>query len=110
MFLVVIMYKPMAQRTCPLCNVVNDLCECAPDKMPSLAFVSLLEAASYFPYPQAADHVDYAIVPVDNIMTRVIGPMSEYIIGHLLCMIEGDVMNIVLPPAFGTDAKARDFD
>ena len=25
-------------------------------------------------------------------------------------MIEDDVMNMVLPPAFGTDAKARDFD
>ena len=25
-------------------------------------------------------------------------------------MIEEDVMNIVLPPAFGSDGKARDFD
>ena len=110
MFSAVVMYKLMAQHTCPLCNAVNDLCECAQDKMPSLAFVSLSEAASYFPYPQAADHVDYPIVPVDNVMMQVTGPVSEYIIGHLLHMIEGDIMNVVLPPAFGTDAKARDFD
>ena len=109
LFLAVVMYKPMAQRTCPLHNTVNNLCECAWDKTLSLAFVSLSEAASYFPYPQAADHADYTIVPVDNIMMQVTGLMSEYIIGHLLRMIEGDVMNVVLPPAFGTDAKAWDF-
>ena len=104
------MYKPTAQHTCLLRNAVNDLCECAWDKKPSLAFVSLSEAASYFLYPEAADHVDYAIVPIDNIMTQVVGLMSDYIVGRLLCMIEGDVMNMVLPPAFGIDAKARDFD
>ena len=110
MFLAVVMYKLMAQHTCPLCNTVNDLCECAQDKKPSLAFISLSETASYFPYPEAADHVDYAIIPIDNIMTRVIGPTSNYIVGRLLHMIEGDAMNVVLPPAFGIYAKAQDFD
>ena len=106
MFSAVVMYKPMAQCTCPLRNTVNDLCECARDKKPSLAFVSLSEAASYFPYPEVADHVDYAIVPADNVMTQVIGLTSDYIVGQLLRMIGGGVMNVVLPPAFGIDAKA----
>ena len=109
-FSAVVMYKPMAQHTCPLRNAVNDLCECARDKKPSLAFVSLSEVASYFPYPEEADHVDYAIVPVDNVMTQVVGPTSDYIVGWLLRMIEGDVMNVVLPPTFGIYAKARSFD
>ena len=69
-FSAVVMYKPMAQHTCPLGNAVNNLCECTWDKMPSLVFVSLSEALSY---PQAADHVDYAIVPVNNVMTQVVG-------------------------------------
>ena len=43
-------------------------------------------------------------------MTRVVGLMSEFIVGGLLHMIEDDVMNVVLPPAFGTDANAQDFD
>ena len=110
MFSVVVMYKPMAQHTCPLHNAVNNLCECAQDKKPSLAFFSLSEATSYFSYPEAADHVDYALIPVNNVMTWVIGSTSDYIVGQLLHMIEGDVMNIVLPPAFGINAKTQDFD
>ena len=77
------MYKPTAQHICPLRNAVNDLCECARDKKPSLAFISLSEAASYFLYPEAADHVDYAIVPINNIMTQVIGLTSDYIVGQI---------------------------
>ena len=50
-FLAVVMYKPMAQSTCPLPNAVNNLCELTQNKIPTLAFVSLSEAASYFPYP-----------------------------------------------------------
>ena len=45
------------------------------------AFVSLSEAASYFAYPLAADHVDYTIVLVDNGMTQVVRPTSEFIVG-----------------------------
>ena len=100
----------MAQHTCPLHSTVNNLCELARMKKPSFAFVSLSEVASYFPYPEAADHVDYAIVPIDNVMTQVVGLTSEYIVGQLLHMIEGEVMTVMLPPAFGTDAKAQDFD
>ena len=43
-------------------------------------------------------------------MTQVIRLTSEFIVGQFLRMIEDNIMNVVLPPAFGTDAKARDFD
>ena len=109
-FSAVVMYKPMAQHMCPLSSAVNDLCEFARNKTPALALISLSEAASYFPYPLAEDHVNYAIVLVDNIMTGVVGLTSEFLVGRLLCMIEDDVMNIVLPPAFGINADAWDFD
>ena len=104
------MYKPMAQHMCPLSSAVIDLCEFARNKTPALALISLSEAASYFPYPLAEDHVNYAIVLVDNGMTQVVGLTSEFLVGRLLCMIEDDVMNIVLPPAFGINADAWDFD
>ena len=68
-----------------------------------LGICQLIKEASYFPYQEVADHVDYAIVPVNNIMTWVIRLTSDYIVGRLLHMIEGDVMNMVLPPA-------QDFD
>ena len=107
-FSVVVMYKPMAQCTCSLRVTANDLCVLAQEKTLALAFVSLLEAASYFPYPLAADHVNYAIIPVNNVMTRVIGPTSGFIVGRLLHMIEDDIMNVALPPTFGTDADTQD--
>ena len=107
-FSAVVMHKPMAQHTCPLCNAVNNLCECAWDKTPSLVFISLSEAASYFLCPEMADHVDYAIVRVDNIMTRLVRLMSDYIVGQLLCIIEGNIMNVMLPHAFGIDANTQD--
>ena len=72
--------------------------------------ISLLEEASYFPYPSAEDHVDYAIIPVVNGMTQVIGSTSEFLVGRLLLVIESEVMNVVLPPAFGLDADAWDFN
>ena len=96
--------------TCPLHNAVNDLCKLARDKTPALAFVSLSEAVSYFPYPLAENHIDYIIVPVDNCMTQVIRSMSAYIVSQLLQMIKDNVMNVVLPLAFGTNANAQDFD
>ena len=80
-FSAVVMYKLTVQHTCPLCSAVNDLCECAQNKTPSLVFVGLSESASYFPYPLVADHVDYAIVLVNNGMTWVVGLMSEFIVG-----------------------------
>ena len=109
-FSAVVMYKLMAQCTCSLCSTVNDLCVFAQEKTPALAFISLSEEASYFPFPLTADHVNYAIVLVDNIMTQVIGLTLGFIVGQLLRMIEDDVMNIVLPSAFGTDADTQDFD
>ena len=109
-FSAVVMYKPMAQCSCSLCGTVNDLCVFAQEKTLALAFVSLSEEASYFPYPLAADHINYAIVPVDNIMTQVIGLTLGFIVGQLLHMIEDDIMNVVLPSTFGTDADTQDFD
>ena len=50
-------------------------------------------------------------------MTQVIGPMSAFLVGCLLRVIENDVLppafgieNDVIPPAFGLDAEAWDFD
>ena len=106
----VVMYKQTAQRTCSLRKAVNKLCVLAQEKTPSLAFVSLSEVASYFPYPTTSDHIDYTIVPVSNVMTRVVGPTLGFIVGRLLRMLEGDVMNVVLPPAFGMNADMQDFN
>ena len=64
----------------------------------------------YFPYPAEEDCIDYAIIPVNNGMTWVVGPTSVFLVGHLLCVIKNDIMNIILPPAFRLDAEAQDFD
>ena len=108
-FSAVVMYKPMAQSTCSLWDTISKLCEFARDKTPAIALISLSEAASYFPYPNDEDRIDYAIVPVDNEMTRVVWPMSAFLVGWLLHVID-DTMHIILPPAFRLDAEARDFD
>ena len=104
------MYKPTAQSTCSLRDAISKLCEFAKNRTPAVALVSLSEAASYFPYPDEEDHVDYAFVLVNNGMTWVIGPMSVFLVGHPLCVIDNNTMHIVLLPAFGLDAEAQDFD
>ena len=104
------MYKPMAQNTCSLWDAVSKLCEFARDKTSAIALISLSEAASYFPYPDKEDCVDYTIVQVDNRMTQVVGPTSAFLVGQLLRVIDNDTMHIILPPAFGLDAEAWDFD
>ena len=43
-------------------------------------------------------------------MTRVIGPTSAFLVGCLLRVIKNGITNIVLPPAFGLDVQAQDFD
>ena len=87
-FSAVVMYKPMAQHTYPLHSAVNDLFELTRNKTPALALISLSEAVTYFPYPLVGNHVDYTIVLVDNSMTQFIRPMSGFMVGQLLCMIE----------------------
>ena len=109
-FSALVMYKPTAQSTYSLWDAISKLWEFARDKTLAVALVSLSEAASYFPYPDEEDFIDYAIVPVDNGMTRVVEPTSAFLVGQLLHMINNDTMHIVLPPAFGLDAEARDFD
>ena len=85
-------------------------CEFARKDTPAVTLVSLSESTSYFPYPAEEDRIDYTIIPVDNEMTQVIGPSSAFLVGRLLHVIENDVTNIVLPPAFRLDAEAQDFD
>ena len=109
-FSTVVMYKLMAQSTCSLQDTISKLCEFAKNRTPAITLVSLSEAASYFPYPDEEDSVDYAIIPVDNGMTRVVGPTSAFLVGHLLRVIDNDTTHVVLPPAFGLDAEAWDFD
>ena len=74
-FLVVVMYKPMAQCTCPLCsNAVNDLCEFAQDQDASPWLSSAYQRRHLISrYPLRLQIMsDYAIVLVDNVMTRVV--------------------------------------
>ena len=100
----------MAQNTCSLWDTVSKLCEFVRDKTPAIALISLSEAASYFPYLDEEDHVDYAIVQVNNRMTQVIGPTSAFLVGRLLRVIDNDTMHVILPPAFGLDTEAQDFN
>ena len=39
-----------------------------------MALISLSDKADYFPYPDEADRVDYAVVPADNLHTRSVSP------------------------------------
>ena len=71
------MYKPTMQNTCSLRSAVNELCKYTRKKTPAMALVSLSETASYFSYPSTEDHVNYAIVPIDNGMTWVVGLTSR---------------------------------
>ena len=43
-------------------------------------------------------------------MTRVIRPTLGFIVDRLLHMLEGDVMNLILPFAFGMNTNTQDFD
>ena len=104
------MYKLMAQNTCSLRNAVSELCEFAKKKTPAIALFSLSEVATYFLYPAEEDHIDFTIVPIDNRMTWVIGLTSAFLVGHLLCVIENNITNVILPPTFGLDAEAWDFN
>ena len=74
-----------------------------------MVLISLSEVTTYFPFPAEEDRVDYAIVPVDNGMTWVLGPTSAFLMGRLLRVIKNNVTNIVLPSAFRLDAEAQDF-
>ena len=109
-FSAVVMYKPMAQSTFSLWEAINKLCEFIKNRTPAVALVSLSEGASYFPYPVEEDCVDYAIVPLDNRMTRVVGPTAAFLVGRLLHVIDNDTMHIILPPAFCLDAETQDFN
>ena len=109
-FSAVVMYKPTAQNMCSLQDAVSELCEFARKDTPAITLVSLSEATSYFPYRAEEDRIDYTIVPVDNGMTQVIGPSPAFLVGRLLHVIENDITNVILPPAFSLEAEAWDFD
>ena len=75
-----------------------------------MALISLSEKADYFPYPEEADRVDYAVVPADNLHTRSVGPASSFMFGRLIRADIGGLTHVVLPPAFGKDTENLNFD
>ena len=62
-FSAVIIFKPASQNTCNLITGVNRLLEFCDKGEPSMVLISLSDKANYFPYPDEADRVDYAVVP-----------------------------------------------
>ena len=75
-----------------------------------MALISLSDTADYFPYPDEADRVDYAVVPADNLHTRSVGPASSFMFGRLIRADIKGVTHVVLPPAFEKDLENTDFD
>ena len=87
-FSAVVMYKLTAQNMCCLRDAISELCELTRQNTPAIALVSLSEVTLYFPYPTKEDRVDHTIIPVNNGMTQVIGPMSAFLVGCLLRVIK----------------------
>ena len=73
-----------------------------------MALVSMSDTADYFPYPDEADRVDYAVVPADNLHTRSVGPASSFMFGRLIRVDIKGVTHVVLPPAFEKDLDNTD--
>ena len=109
-FSVIVIFKPATQNTCNLVNGVNRLLEFYDKGESSMALISLSEKADYFPYPEEADRVDYAVVPSDNLHTRLVGPVSSFMFGRLIRADIGGLTHVVLPPAFGKDVENLNFD
>ena len=109
-FLAIVIFKPATQNTCSLVTDVNRLLEFYDKGESSMVLISLSEKADYFPYPEEADRVDYAVVPSDNLHTRSVGPASSFMFGRLIQADIGGLMHVVLPPAFGKDAENLNFD
>ena len=102
-FSAVVVFKPVSQNTCSLITGVNRLLDFFDKGEPSMALVSLSDMADYFPYPDEADRVDYAVVPADNMHTRSVGPASSFMCGRLIRVEIKGVTHVVLPPAFEKD-------
>ena len=102
-FSAVVVFKPASQNTCNLITGVHRLLEFFDKEEPSMALVSLSDTADYFPYPDEADRVDYAVVPADNLHTRSVGPASSFMCGRLIRVDVKGVTHVVLPPAFEKD-------
>ena len=109
-FSAVVVFKPASQNTCNIVSGVNRLLEFYDKGEPSMALISLSDKADYFPYPDEADRVDYAVVPADNLHTRSIGPASSFMFGRLIRADIGGLTHIVLPPAFEKDLENTNFD
>ena len=102
-FSAVVVFKPASQNTCDLVTGVNRLLDFFDKEQSSMALVSLSDTADYFPYPDEADRVDYAVVPADNLHTRSVGPASSFMCGRLIRVEIKGVTHVVLPPAFEKD-------
>ena len=109
-FSAVVVFKPASQNTCNLVTGVTRLLDFFDKRESSMALVSLSDTADYFPYPDEADRVDYAVVPADNLHTRSVGPASSFMFGRLIQADIKGVMHVVLPPAFEKDLDNTDFD
>ena len=109
-FSAVVVFKPATQNTCNLISGVNCLLELCDKGEPSMALISLSDKADYFPYPDEADRVDYAVVPADNLHTRSVGPTSSFMFGQLIRADIGGLTHVVLPPAFEKGLENTNFD
>ena len=89
-FSAAVIFKPATQNTCNIVNGVNRLLEFYDKGESSMALISLSEKVDYFPYPDEADRVDYAVVPADNLHTRSVGPASSFMFGRLIRADIGD--------------------
>ena len=109
-FSAVIVFKPASQNTCGIISVVTRLLELYDKGESSMALISLSDKADYFPYPDEADRVDYAVVPADNLHTRSVGPASSFMFRRLIQADIRGVTHVVLPPAFEKDLENINFD
>ena len=109
-FSAAVVFKPATQNTCNIATGVNRLLEFYDKGESSMALISLSEKADYFPYPDEADRVDYAVVPADNLHTRSVGLASSFMFGRLIRANIGGLTHVVLPPAFGKDTENLNFD
>ena len=83
-FSAVIVFKPASQNTCGIISGVTRLLEHYDKGELLMALISLSDKADYFPYPDEADRVDYAVVPADNLHTRSVGPASSFMFRRLI--------------------------
>ena len=109
-FSAVVVFKPASQNTCNLITGINRLLELCDKGEPLMVLISLSGTADYFPYPDEADRVDYAVVPADNLHTRSVGPASSFMFGRLIRADIGGLTHVVLPPAFKKDLENTNFD